>query len=41
MPSDPTVNRPRGLPAPALVLLAAAGTCALTMGVRQSMGWPR
>jgi len=38
MPNDTTVNRPRGLPASALVLLAAAGTFALTMGVRQSMG---
>jgi MFS family permease len=38
MPNDTTLNRTRGLPAPALVLLAAAGTFALTMGVRQSMG---
>lgn len=32
------MNHERQLPAPALVLLAAAGTFALTMGVRQSMG---
>jgi MFS family permease len=31
-------TRRAGLPGPALVLLAAAGTFALTMGVRQSMG---
>jgi len=36
--SEPTSAAPRALPPMALVLLAAGGTFALTMGARQSMG---